>query len=121
MPQGLDFFEYLSGVKVPLRVSNIAGHFSALKMPEISLPIPVSALLVAPIRHRGVGVGTIYLAHEKASREFSQEDEESLVMFAAQAGMVIDNSRRYREEQRARVGLETLIDTSPVGVAVFDA
>ncbi len=42
-------------------------------------------------------------------------------MFAAQAAMVIANARRYRDEQRARNDLETLIDTSPVGVAVFDA
>ena len=53
--------------------------------------------------------------------EFSQEDEDTLVMFASQAAMAISNARRYREEQRARADLETLINTSPVGVAVFDA
>ncbi len=121
MSQGLDFFEYLSGAEAPLRVSNIADHLSALGMPDFSPPVSASALLVAPIRHRGVGVGTIYLAHETRGREFSQEDEETLLMFAAQAALVIANSRRYREEQRARNDLETLINTSPVGVVVFDA
>ena len=53
--------------------------------------------------------------------EFTREDEDTLVMFAAQAAMAIANARRHREERRARAGLETLIDTSPVGVAVFDA
>ena len=42
-------------------------------------------------------------------------------MFASQAALVIANARRYREEQRARADLETLINTSPVGVLVFDA
>ena len=42
-------------------------------------------------------------------------------MFASHAALVIANARRYREEQRARTDLETLINTSPVGVAVFDA
>ena len=42
-------------------------------------------------------------------------------MFAAQAAIVVSNARRYREERRARASLETLVDTSPVGVAVFDA
>ena len=42
-------------------------------------------------------------------------------MFASQAALVIANARRHREEQRARAGLETLINTSPVGVVVFDA
>lgn len=42
-------------------------------------------------------------------------------MFASQAALVIANARRYREERQARTDLETLIDTSPVGVVVFDA
>ena len=33
----------------------------------------------------------------------------------------IVNSRRHRDEKRTRVDLETLIDTSPVGILVFDA
>ena len=118
---GLKFFEYLSSLPGPLRVSDIAGHFSALGMGEFVLPVPASALLVAPIRHLGAGVGTIYLGHETAGREFSQDDEETLVMFASQAALVIANARRYREERRARADLETLVNTSPVGVAVFDA
>ena len=35
--------------------------------------------------------------------------------------MVITNARRHRDEQQARANLETLIETSPVGVVVFDA
>ena len=64
-------------------------------------------------------MGTIYLDEKEG--EYTQEDEEILVMFASQAAMVIANARRYRDEQRARARLETLVDTSPVGVAVFDA
>ena len=45
----------------------------------------------------------------------------TLVMFASQAALVIANARRYREEQKARTDLETLINTSPVGVVVMDA
>ena len=121
MPQGLGFFQYLSGLTAPLRLANITGYLSALGMGEFTPPIAVSSLLVAPVRHRGIGVGTIYLAHETEGREFSQDDEETLVMFASQAALVIANARRYREEQRARNDLETLVNTSPVGVAVFDA
>ena len=42
-------------------------------------------------------------------------------MFASQAALVIANARRHRDERRARADLETLINTSPVGVVVFDA
>ncbi len=121
MREGLGFFEYLSGLAEPLRVPNIDDHLRALNMPEFLPSVPVTSLLVAPIRHHGVGVGTIYLTHGEDGGEFSQEDEDTLVLFASQAAMAIANARRHREEQRARANLETLINTSPVGVVVFDA
>ena len=121
MPQGSGFFEYLSGLETPLRVSDVTVHLSALGMPEFSPSVAASSLLVAPMRHQGMGVGTIYLAHEAQGREFSQQDEETLVMFASQAALVIANARRYRELQRAKSDLETLVNTSPVGVAVLAA
>ena len=121
MPQGLGFFQYLSGLTTPLRLANIAGYLGALGMGEFMPPISVSSLLVAPMRQQGTGVGTIYLAHEAPGREFSQEDQDTLAMFAAQAALVIANARRHREERRAKARLETLVNTAPVGVVVFDA
>ena len=81
----------------------------------------VGPFLAAPVRHLGQSVATVYLAREESGPEFNEEDEETLVVFASQAAMVIANARRYREERRARTDLETLVDTSPVGVVVFDA
>ena len=121
MPEGLGFFRYLSGLEEPLRVPDIDAHLRALGMPGFLPAVPAVRLLVAPIRHQGVGVGTIYLAREAGDRPFTQEDEETLVLVASQAAMAIANARRHREERRARANLETLIDTSPVGVVVFDA
>ena len=42
-------------------------------------------------------------------------------MFASQAAAAVVNARKHRDERRARADLEALIDTSPVGVVVFDA
>ncbi len=121
MPEGIGFFEYLSGLEEPLRVADITGYLNALGMPRFLPTVPATSVLIAPIRHQGVGVGTIYLAHGLDGREFTQEDEDTLVLFASQAGMAIANARRHREERLARADLETLIDTSPVGVVVLDA
>ena len=68
--------------------------------------------LSAPIRHGGSASGYIHLARDRGGPGFSQTDEETLVMFAAQAALVIANARRYRDEQRIRADLETLIETS---------
>ena len=121
MPDAPAFFEYLSGLEEPLRISDIDTHMRESRMPNFVPPIPAASLLVAPIRHQGVGVGTIYLAHDRDDRRYSREDEETLVTFASQAAMVIANARRHRQEQQTRADLETLIDTSPVGVVVLDA
>ncbi len=121
MPQGQQLFQFLSGLETPLRVADVGAHIQVLGMPEFLPSVPVSSLLVAPVRHTGVGIGTIYLSKGEEVSEFTQEDEDLVVMFASQAALVITNARRYREEQRARTDMETLIDTSPVGVLVFNA
>ena len=105
----------------PRGVRDFASYTKLLGIPEFRPPTEMNSCLAAPISHRGVGVGNIYLAKSEPGREFTREDEETLVMFASQAALVIFNVRRYRDEQRARADLETLINTSPVGVVVFDA
>ena len=73
------------------------------------------------MHHRGVHVGNFYLVEKEGGEAFTDEDEEVLVLFASQAATAIANARTYRAEQRAHAGLEALIETSPVGVVVFDA
>ena len=122
LPEGMMFFQYLSNIQEPLRLRDFHSHVQSLGLPEFQPPMAVSSplpFLAAPVRHRGEGVGAIYVGEKDV--EFTPEDEETLVMFASQAALVIANARRHREEQRARAGLETLVNTAPVGVLVFDA
>ncbi len=120
-PEALEFFAYLSSLPGPLRVADLSSHTRSVGLAGSLPPAPVSSFLAAPMRHRGECVGNIYVAKSQPGAEFSTEDEETLVMFASQAALVIVNARRHREEQRARAGLEALVDTSPVGVVVLDA
>ena len=123
-PDALKLYEYLGDISEPFRHNDVTGHLSSLGLPEPLLPEALSSpvsFLAAPIHHGGERVGNIFLGVKAVEREFTSEDEETLVMFACQAALVIANARRYRDEQRARDNLETLINTSPVGVVVFDA
>ena len=86
-----------------------------------TLSTAIGPFLAVAIRHGGRDVGNFFVAREQEGREFSREDEEILVMFFAQAALVIADACQRREEQRALARLETLVDTSPVGVVVFDA
>ena len=121
LPGSAEFFRYLNGVPDPLRINDLASYMRSLDMPEWNPPVAVASLLVAPIRSKGVRLGSIYVAKGEPDGEFTREDEDTLVMFASQAALVIANARRYRDEQRARTDLEALIATCPVGVVVFDA
>ncbi len=73
------------------------------------------------MRHRGERIGDIFLGGKQGSEEFSLEDEEILGMFAGHAAVAISNARIYRQEQRAKAELEALIESSPLGILVFDA
>ncbi|MDE2794487.1 MAG: ATP-binding protein [Gemmatimonadota bacterium] len=119
LPFGPQLLDYLREAKRPLRVENLEAHLLSLGFPET--PVLARSFLGMPIRFRGEYVGNFYLADKKDGRAFTTEDEKILVLFAAQAGAAISNARKYWEEQRARAELEALINTSPVGIVVFDA
>ena len=55
------------------------------------------------------------------SYSLTGEDEEVLTLFASQVASAVANVRTHRAERRARADPEALIETSPVGVVVFDA
>ena len=121
-PDRWRLFESLTGISEPVRVPDLVEHVRALGFTEFSIPLPVSVFrfMAAPMFHRGARVGHVFVGDREDGEEFTREDEEILAMFAAQAALVIANAGTHREERRARAGLETLIDTSPVGVVVFD-
>ena len=121
LPGSAQFFRYLNDVPGPLRINDLASYMRSLDMADWSPPVAVAALLVAPIRNKGVRMGSIYVTKGATGSEFTRQDEDILVMFASQAALVIANARRFRDEQRARSDLEALVDTCPVGVVVFDA
>ena len=120
---GLQVFEALTEVSEPQRLPDLVEHLRSLGFSKFASPLRagVSSFLAAPMFHRGVRVGHVFLAGKEDGEEFTRADEETLVMFASQAALVIANARQHREVRQARSDLETLVDTSPVGVVVLDA
>ena len=119
LPRGPEIWEYLKGVTQPLRLKNMSAHFKELGL--AIHPVMDHGLLGVPIRHQGTQVGFFYLLDKESGQQFTAEDERIISMFISQAGAAIANAKKHRDEQQARADLEALIDTSPVGVAVFDA
>ncbi len=118
LPDAMEVFERLRSMPGAIRVDDNHDLLAPLGLDNL---VPTArAGMAAPIRHHGETVGTLCLGHEGEEERFSDEDEELLVILAAQAAAVIVNMRRYRDERSVRNDLEALIDTSPIGVIVFD-
>ena len=115
-PRLFDLLRDLPGVptekEIPASARSI-GRFTEMIRPR--------TFQGTPMRHRDADVGYFFLAEKEGGLEFTSEDQEILVLFASQAATAIANARTHREEQRARADLEALVDTSPVGVVVFNA
>ena len=116
-PRVLDLFAYLGDIREPLRTTDLVAHLESAGFLAFW---PVSAFLLTPIRMRDRHVGTILIGDKHDGSMFTQDDEETLAMFAAQAAMAVTNARRYGDEQRAKADLEALVNTSPVGVLMVD-
>ncbi len=117
-PHSLQLFEHFRELPGPLRQGDFAEYARALGMTP--LPSFAVAFQGTPVRHRDVNLGYFFLGGKAGGEAFTDADEELLVLFASQAAAAIANARTHRSEQRARTDLETLIETSPVGVVVFD-
>ncbi len=118
-PDGPRCFEHFRDLAGPLRRPDISNYvrktgFAAARMPA------ACAFLVAPLLHLGVRVGILFLAGKSNGREFTDEDEEILLQFASHAAAATANARKYCTVQRTSADLKALIETSPVGVVVFE-
>ena len=118
-PKGPGLFEHFRDLPGVLRRGNLRTYVRSLgHSPE---RLPSTTFLVLPVRHRDGHLGNLFVSDKEGARHFTNDDEETLTMFASQAAAAIANTRAYRAEQQSRAHLEALVNTSPVGVAVFDA
>jgi signal transduction histidine kinase len=89
-----------------VRIPNIAEHEISYGFPP-NHP-PMTSFLGAPVTSRGRVFGNIYLTNkDRGTAVFSEEDEEALVILAAQAGIAIENARLYEEARTRQRWLES--------------
>ena len=105
-----------------LRVEDLQGYLRGRGLPDPQLPFELDAptsYLTTPVVNREQRIGSFHLVGKDGG--FSEEDELTLAMFAAQSALVISGARRYQQAQRARADLEALVSTAPLYVLVLDA
>ena len=117
-PDGPRLFEHLRDLPSALRLADVRAYVRQLGYPDDV--ILTESMQATPMRCRGELVGIFFMGDKAGGQAFTSEDEEVLLLFAGQAATAVANARTYRDEQRARADLEALVETSPVGVVVFD-
>ncbi|MYD86715.1 MAG: response regulator [Acidobacteria bacterium] len=116
---GPRLFERLRVLPEPLRLTDFPAFVRSQGFsPEVMLSDTFHGV---PMRRGDRYEGHFFVAGKRGGPAFTAEDEEVLTLFASQAAVAIANARAYRAERRASARLEALVETSPVGVVVFDA
>ena len=73
-----------------------------------------------PIALRGVAYGNLYLTEKAGGVDFTDDDEEAVVMLGSQAAVAIENARLYQSATRWSAQLESLNEVMNVLVTEFD-
>jgi signal transduction histidine kinase len=81
----------------PIRIADILQHPDSVGFPP-NHP-SMATFLGVPIMFQGTAVGDLYLTNKQDGHEFTQEDEDLLVLLANHAAVAINNSRLYAASQ----------------------
>ncbi len=99
LPRGRGVLGVLIDHPQPLRLADVGQHPSSYGFPAAHPAM--RSFLGVPIVIRGQAWGNLYLT-EKAGGEFSEHDEEAVVILAEWAAIAIDNARLYETSERRR-------------------
>ncbi len=118
LPRGRGILGLLIHEPRPIRIANIGTHAKSVGFPAHHPPM--SSFLGAPVQAMGKVFGNIYLTEKRSAPQFSEEDEESLVILATQAGVAIANATLYAESSQRERWLDALRAITTDILAGFD-
>ncbi|MFQ5933724.1 MAG: PAS domain S-box protein, partial [Dehalococcoidia bacterium] len=119
LPQGLGLLGWLQQHQQPLRIADLSQHPRSVGFPP-NHP-PMKSFLGTPIRYQDEALGNLYLTEKVGATEFTPEDEQVLILFAAQAAMAIRNARLHQSVVLQHERLDTILTQSPDGIIFVES
>ena len=119
LPRGRGVLGLLITDPHPIRLSNVGAHPESYGFPPAH-PV-MRTFLGVPVRIRGEVFGNLYLTEKAGGRDFSDEDEASIVILADWAAIAIDNARLYTAAEERRLDLERAVRGLEVTTAIARA
>jgi signal transduction histidine kinase len=107
LPRGRGVLGELIAHPQPLRLTDISEHPRSYGFPH-GHP-PMRSFLGVPIMIEDTPFGNLYLTEKQNGEQFSEADEEGVVMLAELAGYAIDHARRYTGASEHRDELERTV------------
>lgn len=112
LPRGRGLLGVIIDEPRPLRLTELSEHPASSGFPPHH-PVMASFLGV-PVMIHGRVFGNLYLTDKRDAEEFSAEDEEIAVAFAAAAGVAIENAQLYEEAARRERWLTATAEVTAV-------
>ncbi|HET8785213.1 MAG TPA: GAF domain-containing sensor histidine kinase [Candidatus Limnocylindrales bacterium] len=100
-PQGHGLLGLIINEGRALRIPDIAAHPASYGFPP-NHP-PMTTLLGVPVRLKGRIIGNLYLTDKAGGTEFGEDDQRLVELFAAHAGVAIENARLHEAVQHLAV------------------
>ncbi len=107
LPRGRGVLGALIQDPVPLRIGDVSSHPRSYGFPH-GHP-PMHGFLGVPILIEGEPYGNLYLAEKAGGAEFTQAEEESVVVLADFAAVAIDHARKYTGTREHRDELQRTV------------
>jgi transcriptional regulator with GAF, ATPase, and Fis domain len=119
LPRGRGVLGLLITDPNPIRLSNVNAHPESYGFPP-GHPV-MRTFLGVPVRIRGEVYGNLYLTEKAGGRDFTEEDEASIVILADWAAIAIANARLYHAAEQRRLDLERAVRGLEVTTAIARA
>jgi signal transduction histidine kinase len=107
LPRGRGVLGALIERPSPLRLGDVGEHPLSYGFPH-GHP-PMRSFLGVPILVRGEPYGNLYLTEKSGGAQFTDEDEQAVVVLAEFAGIAVDHARRYTGARERRDQLERTV------------
>jgi signal transduction histidine kinase len=107
-PRGRGVLGELIREPVPLRLQDVGSHPRSYGFPA-NHP-PMETFVGVPVVVAGKPYGNLYLTDKEGGEQFTEDDEEALVLLAEFAGVAIDHARRFTGSEARRDELQKTVD-----------
>jgi GAF domain-containing protein len=117
-PEGKGILALIMREGKALRLADISAHPQSAGFPPHH-PI-MHSFLGLPIVYKGRTIGDLYLTDKEGGAKFTQEDQDAVTLFAAQAAVAIEHARLYEEERRRAQEWRSLFELGEQVAASLD-